>query len=395
MITFKEAYDIVMNHARILPTEKIDIKDSLNRILAEDVSSDIDMPPFDKSAMDGYACNAEDVDKELDLIEIIPAGIVPEKAVSEGQCSKIMTGAMIPKGADTVIIVEESEEFNNKVKFTPDKDNFKYKCKSNICLQGEDIKKGNVVLNAGTIIKPEHIAVLATVGCAYPLVYKQPKIGVIATGSELVEPYEKAEGPKIRNSNSYQLAAQIERVPAVSKYYGIAEDTEEAIDSAISKAMLECDVVLISGGVSMGDYDLVPGILKKNGVELLFDSIAIKPGKPVNFGVSDNAPCFGLPGNPVSTFVQFEILVKPFLYKMMGHEFKPIILPMKVGKSIKRKKADRESLVPVVLKDGGIYPVDYHGSAHINAMCMTEYLLSIPKDVCEIEEGSMVDVRQI
>jgi molybdopterin molybdotransferase len=395
MITFKEAYNIVLKHAVNLPAEKIDIKNSLGRILAENVTSDIDMPPFDKSAMDGYACKAEDTDKELNLIEIIPAGIIPEKTVLEGQCSKIMTGAMIPEGSDTVIIVEESNETDRKVKFSPDKDNFKYKCKSNICYKGEDIKEGEIVLLKGEIIRPEHIAVLATVGCAYPLVYKLPKIGIIATGSELVEPYEKVEGPKIRNSNSYQLAAQIERVPAISKYYGIAEDTDEAIDKAVSQAIDESDVVLISGGVSMGDYDLVPGILKKNKVELLFDSIAIKPGKPVNFGISDKAVCFGLPGNPVSTFVQFEILVKPFLYKMMGHDYKPTVLPLKVGKGIRRKRADRESLVPVILKDGKIYPVDYHGSAHINAMCMTDYLLSIPKDICEIAEGSIVDVRQI
>ena len=395
MITFKEAYNIVLEHARELSPENIDIKKSLGRILAEDITSDLDMPPFDKSAMDGYACKAEDINKELELIEIIPAGKIPEKSVKYGQCSKIMTGAVIPDGADTVIIVEESEEQDGKVKFTPEKNSFKYKCNSNICFKGEDIKKGNIVLNKGTMIKPEHIAVLATVGCANPLVYKMPKIGVIATGSELVEPYEKAEGPNIRNSNSYQLTAQIERVPAISKYYGIAIDTEEAIDSAISQAIAENDVVLVSGGVSMGDYDLVPGILKKNGIKLLFDSIAIKPGKPVNFGVSSKASCFGLPGNPVSTFVQFEILVKPFLFKMMGHDYRPTVLPMKVGKSIIRKRADRESLIPVVLKDGKIYPVEYHGSAHINAMCMTEYLLSIPKNIYEITEGTIVNVRQI
>ena len=395
MITFKEAYNIVLCHVPLLSTERVDIKESYRRILAQDVISDIDMPPFDKSAMDGYACKAEDSHKKLELIEIIPAGVLPQNTVTEGKCSKIMTGAMMPDGADTVIIVEESEEIDRIVSFNPGGNDFKFKCKSNICFKGEDIREGETVLNKGTVIKPEHVAVLATVGCANPLVSRLPRIGIIATGSELVEPYENIDGPKIRNSNSYQLTAQVERVPAIPTYYGIAEDTEEAIDTALSKALDENDVVMISGGVSMGDFDLVPGILKKNGVKLLFDSIAIKPGKPVNFGISDRAVCFGLPGNPVSTFVQFEILVKPFLYKMMGHDFEPAVFPLKVGKTIRRKRAERESLIPVVLKDGKVYPVEYHGSAHINAMCMTEYLLSIPIDVKEILEGSMVDVRQI
>ncbi|MCF7790796.1 MAG: molybdopterin molybdotransferase MoeA [Victivallales bacterium] len=395
MITFQEAYNIVLSHFKEMATETVDIKEVQGRILAEDIYSDIDMPPFDKSAMDGYACKAEDAHGILDLVETVPAGVVPEKKILKGQCSKIMTGAVMPEGADTVIIIEESEEHDGKVKFAPRKNGFFYKCKDNICFRGEDIKNSDVVLRKGTKIKPEHIAVLATVGCVGPLVYKLPRVGIIATGSELVEPYEKADGPKIRNSNSYQLAAQIERIPAIPVYYGIAEDTEEAIGSAISKALDENDVVLISGGVSMGDFDLVPGILAKNGVELLFDKIAIKPGKPLNFGISDKAVCFGLPGNPVSTFVQFEILVKPFLHKMMGNDFKPIIISAQVGTTIKRKRTERESLIPVTVKNGKVYPIEYHGSAHINAMCSCEFILSIPRGVGEIKEKDVVNVRQI
>ena len=197
---------------------------------------------------------------------------------------------------------------------------------------------GQTVLSKGEIIKPQHIAVMASVGCANPYVSVKPKIGVIATGSELVEPYEKAEGPKIRNSNSYQLSAQIEKMGADSKYYGIAEDTEEAIDACVKKAKAENDVILVSGGVSMGDYDFVPDILKKNGIKIMFDQVAIQPGKPTTFGVADDVICFGMPGNPVSTFVQFEILVKPFLYKMMGYHFMPNYFPLILGKTINRKE---------------------------------------------------------
>ena len=169
---------------------------------------------------------------------------------------------------------------------------------------------GEVVLSKGEIIKPQHIAVLASVGCSHPQVSIRPRVGVISTGSELVEPCEKVEGPKIRNSNSYQLFAQIQRMGAVPVYYGIAEDTVESTDLYIRKAMAENNVVLVSGGVSMGDYDFVPEVFKKNGIKILFDQVAIQPGKPITFGVGENVICFGMPGNPVSTFVQFEILVK-------------------------------------------------------------------------------------
>ena len=403
MIHFSEAYDIVMSFVRKTGEERVDISDSLNRILAQDVVSDLDMPPFDKSAMDGYACRAEDLEHELNIIEIIQAGYVPEKKIQKLECSKIMTGAVLPEGADCVIIVEETEETGTgKVRFTgnlerDDKGKFKYfqKRKGNICYRGEDILYGQTVLSKGEIIKPQHIAVLASVGCANPYVSVKPKIGVIATGSELVEPYEKAEGPKIRNSNSYQLSAQIERMGVDSKYYGIAEDTEEAIDACVKKAKAENDVILVSGGVSMGDYDFVPDILKKNGIKIMFDQVAIQPGKPTTFGVADDVICFGMPGNPVSTFVQFEILVKPFLYKMMGHDFVPNYFPLTLGKTIKRKRAGREALVPVYIRDGKVYQVDYHGSAHINAMCIAEYLVSLPIGAFEIERGTVVDVRQI
>jgi molybdopterin molybdotransferase len=403
MIHFSEAYGIVMNSVRNTKREQVAISDSLNRILAQDVVSDLDMPPFDKSAMDGYACRSEDLEHELNIIEIIPAGYVPVKKIGRLECSKIMTGAMLPEGADCVVIVEETEEaVQDIMKFTGklDRDNdgnFKYfqKRRGNVCYKGEDIKSGEKVLASGEIIKPQHIAVLASVGCANPCVSIKPKVGVIATGSELVEPHEKAEGPKIRNSNSYQLSAQIDKMGAVATYYGIAEDSIEAIDSCLKKAMAENDIILISGGVSMGDYDFVPEILKKNGINILFDQIAIQPGKPTTFGVADDVICFGMPGNPVSTFVQFEILVKPFLYKMMGHDYKPNYFPLVVGKTIKRKRTAREALVPVYIKDGKAFQVEYHGSAHINAMCVAEYLVSLPIGVSEIKEGTIVNVRQI
>ncbi len=404
MLKFENAYEIVMNHAKKLGTISVDLSKALGRVLAEDILSDIDMPPFDKSAMDGYACRFEDLDNELEIIEEIQAGCLPVKTVGINECSKIMTGAVIPDGTNCVIIIEETElTKNGKVKYLKDLSDSTKELKSkcckkdgeNICRKSEDIAKGDIVLKAGMVLKPSHIAVLATVGSVKPLVYKRPYVGVIATGTELIEPYDKPYDAKIRNSNSYQLCAQIRSIGCEPKYYGIAEDSESVIEHVMAEALAENDVVLISGGVSMGDYDYVPFCMKQNGMKILFDRVAIQPGKPITFAVSENAACFGMPGNPVSTYMQFELLVKPFLFKIMGYDFKPLIFPMMLGENIIRERAVRESIIPVELKEGKVYPLAYHGSAHINALSVSDYVVSIPLGITEIKKGSFINVRQI
>jgi molybdopterin molybdotransferase len=228
------------------------------------------------------------------------------------------------------------------------------------------------------------------------MVSHQPKVGIITTGDELVEPYTQPDFSQIRNSNSYQLAAQISTMAAIPVYYGIAPDQEQAIDSMLKKAISETDVILLSGGVSMGDFDLVPKVLRQNNIQLVFEKVAIKPGKPTIFGLSDRAFFFGMPGNPVSTLIIFEILVKPFLYKMMGYDFKPVIIEKQLSKTISRKRTERKSCIPVAFaKNGKARPVEYHGSAHINAMCDADGIVEIPVGVAEIKEGTLVDVRQI
>jgi molybdopterin molybdotransferase len=391
MIKFDDAFEIMMVSARRLGTERVDIDCALNRVLAETIVSDIDMPPFNKSAMDGYACRRTDLANELTIIETIPAGLLPKKSIGENQCAKIMTGAVVPEGADCVIMVEYTENSaENRVRFTGSN------TADNICLKGEDIKKGDVVLRAGCNIAPRHIAVLASHGCVKSLVSVQPRVGIIATGNELVEPGQKPAACQIRNSNGFQLAAQVENAAAIATNYGIAVDTEEAIEAKVKKATAENDVVILSGGVSEGDYDLVREILEKNNIKLLFEKVAVKPGKPMVFGVSDEVFCFGLPGNPVSTFVMFELLVKPFLFKMMGHDFRPAVIHKQLEKTIKRKKTDRDSWLPVIfINDNKVAKIEYHGSAHINALCEADGLLRILAGVAEIKEGTTVAVRQI
>ncbi|MHC4266092.1 MAG: molybdopterin molybdotransferase MoeA [Planctomycetota bacterium] len=391
MIAFEQALDIVLEMVKPLDKERVDIKKSLNRILAEDVISDIEMPPFDKSAMDGFACRRADLANNLTIIETIPAGYVPKKKISKDKCAKIMTGAVVPEGTDCVIMVEYTESISDdQIRFTGES------TADNICSRAEDVKKGDIVLAKGMRIKPQHIAVLAAVGCTEPLVSCQPKVGVIATGDELVEPNITPNFSQIRNSNSSQLSMQIINMGASAIYYGIASDEEQAIDSMLKKAVSETDVILLSGGVSMGDFDLVPKVLRQNKIELAFEKVAIKPGKPTVFGFSDESFFFGMPGNPVSTLIIFEIMVKPFLYKMMGHDFKPVMIQKKLSQTISRKRTERKSCIPVVFAENDkIKPIEYHGSAHIKAMCDADGIVEIPVGISEVKEGTIVDVRQI
>ncbi|MHC4104036.1 MAG: molybdopterin molybdotransferase MoeA, partial [Planctomycetota bacterium] len=354
-------------------------------------TSDMDIPPFNKSAMDGYACRRADLGNELTVVETIPAGCVPQEAVERNKCSKIMTGGMVPKGADCVIMKEYVETLGESaIRFVGEK------TEDNICRHGEDIKTGDVVLRKGIILKPQHIAVLASVGNAQPLVSKKPNVAVIATGSELVEPPEKPGPSQIRNSNGFQLAVQIESMGAAATNYGVAGDTADEIDIVFKKAFRQNNVVIVSGGVSVGDFDFVPGILEQNDIDLLFEKIAIKPGKPTVFGVSEKKYCFGLPGNPVSTFVVFEILVKPFLYRLMGYDYTPLNIQIPLEEALVNKKAKRQRWLPVAITEKGtVRAVEYHGSAHINSLCDADGLVSMNVGVTEVEKGMFVAVRLI
>jgi len=389
MINLEEALRIVLNSARPLGIEHVDLRESLHRILAEDVSSDIDMPPFDKSTVDGYACRRADLGERLAVVETIQAGMLPTQSIGPGQCAKIMTGAAVPPGADCVVMIEQTETVGDVgVRFTgaqtPD----------HICRRAEDITTGQVVLRQGSLIGPPHIAVLASVGCDRPLVARRPQVAIVAGGDELVDPAVKPGPSQIRNSNSVQLAAQLGAVGAIVRDYGAVPDIAAEIDRVLKAALAENDVVLVSGGVSVGDFDLVPSILRQNNVDLRFEKIAVKPGKPTVFGVSETGYCFGLPGNPVSTFVTFELLVKPFLYTLMGHDYVPTLVQMRLGESVTRKDSERQSWIPVAISNQvTVRPIEYHGSAHILALCQADGLISMDIGVTNIDKGTPVLAR--
>jgi molybdopterin molybdotransferase len=393
MISFEDALNTVLSQKFRLDNERVDLSGSLGRILAEDVFSDMDMPPFDKSAVDGFACMLKSGSTDtmtLQIIETIPAGTVPQKAILPGQCSRIMTGAMVPSGAGSVIMVEDSEIVGEQlVKVTP------IPTGNNICYRGEDIRKGDLVLQRGIQITPARIAVLASVGAVTPLVAKLPRIAIISTGDELVEPAITPSLAQIRNSNAMQLEAQVRTVPANPAYYGIVTDEGPELRKIIDLALSENDVVLLTGGVSMGDYDFVPGVMQEAGIEILFKSIAIQPGKPTVFGRHNNTFIFGLPGNPVSSFVLFEIMVKPFLRRLMGCTAESVEFKLPMGVDFSRRKSARKSMIPVIIRDGAVYPVEYHGSAHINAYSVANGIMAMEIGTTIVKMGEQVYVRPL
>lgn len=391
MISFEQALGVIMDDVRTMGTERIGFENALFRVLAEDVYADIDMPPFNKSAMDGYACRHEDLGMELRVTEVIAAGEQTNRVVEKGECVKIMTGAMVPQGADTVIMMEHTEEIQpGSIRFTGEK------TQANIAYKAEDVKTGDLIWRKGMKILPQHVAMLASVGCVNPLVAKKPRVAIMSTGDELVEPHHYPTMGKIRNSNGPQLVAQVQAAHCIPNYMGIIPDSEKATREAIGQALYENDVVVLSGGVSMGDFDFVPAIMRQLGVDIRFQKVAIKPGRPTVFGVTEKSYIFGLPGNPVSSFINFEVMVKPLLYHMMGHSYKALEITMQMGYDWRRKKADRPEFVPVSFDSSAkIFPVSYHGSAHIHAISLANGLMFIPKGVFEFKKGDKVIVRPL
>jgi len=389
-IPFQEAYERMMG-AAVLPGESVELSRALGRVLAQDVVADMDMPPFDKSAMDGYACRRADLASVLTVTEEIPAGKMPALPVGPLQCARIMTGAPVPAGADCVVMVEHTEALpDGRIRITDPH------TADNICRHAEDIRRGDCVLKVGEIITPAHIAVLASVGCATPRVARRPRVAVLATGNELVEPHVTPACAQIRNSNGFQLCAQLERMGVEPHYGGIVADTSEDITAAVNTAMRDSNLLLFSGGVSVGVFDMVPGVLRAAGFEFLFQSVAMQPGRPTLFGRRGAVYCCGLPGNPVSTFVVFEMLLKPFLYKLMGHSFSPLLVQAVLARDVRCKASARQITMPVMfVKPGVVDSVEYHGSAHINAMARAQALLTIPAGQATLPAGTTVHVRPL
>jgi molybdopterin molybdotransferase len=382
-----DALNIILQSSLGLKTEDVAVTDSLGRVVAEDIKSPIDLPAFDRSAMDGYAYNSKSRVEGYRVVEIIAAGSSPEKKINYGECARIMTGARLPAGVDKVVKFENTAEQNGLMQILSQENN------NNIRYRGEDLQQNDLLLAQGNIIRAQEIAALSAVGLDKIKVSCQPHIGLLITGSEIVNPGTKILADKIFNSNGPQLCNQIKSLHCNCTYYGIVKDERSVLRAAIEQALLNCDLVLISGGVSKGDFDFVPDVLQELGVDLKLQQVAMKPGKPLLFGVKEKALIFGLPGNPVSTFITFEIFVKPLIYKMMGHNFIPQIYAGKLAEAIERKHIERTEFLPVFFDGFKVKLIAYYGSANINALCQANALLRIDRGVAKIAKDEVVNVR--
>ena len=320
LIDYYEAARLVLENTPRLPVVRVSLMESQGLALAEDARAKFDSPPFDNSAVDGYALRSADAEtgRVFRVVDEAPAGRPARKKVGEGEAVKIFTGGLIPEGADAVVMVENTsgwgEEFELK-KATASGNNLRR--------AGEDVRKGDVILRAGTELGPPEIALAATQGYGDLPVYRRPRVVILSTGTELVEPGRRdlARG-EIFDSNSFALFAQAREAGAEVRRITAASDDAEVLRAAMEEVLASADVVVTSGGVSVGEKDLVKETLLELGVEQVFWGIKLKPGKPVFFGTRENARFFGLPGNPVSAMVCFELFVRPVLIRMMGREDK-------------------------------------------------------------------------
>ena len=368
MIEIDHALKKVLGESNPLKPIILSLENVSGFFLAEDIESNADVPRFDKATMDGYAIRSEDSahDAILNVIGTVAAGEFFTKPVSKDCAVKIMTGAPIPEGSDTVIPIEwTSEPSPRLVKLDSPIDPGK-----NIAFQGEEIKKDALILKRGTRIDPVATAILAQIGHTNVLVYPRPKLSILSTGTELVEPDIVPKSGQIRDSNSFCVLNQCREWNADGTRRLIVADDVDKLQSAIRNAIDERpDIIIITGGVSVGEFDLVPDALKKIGVDIIFHNIAQKPGKPMLFGKLGEILIFGLPGNPVATYLDFELYVGPAICRLMGDEQFEIDYLTAIAEEDFKIKSDRTYFHPALVKqmesNWVAYPVSTHGSGDI------------------------------
>jgi molybdenum cofactor synthesis domain-containing protein len=394
MITVDEALSIVLAKTQSLGVETVRLEGAPGRTLAEDVYADIDLPPFDRARMDGYAVRSTDTTAapaRLRVVGEVMAGASFNGTLKRGEAIKIFTGAPVPEGADAVQQIEVTETDGERVLIKEPVRPGQF-----ITPRASEISAGERAAESGRIIGPAEMAVLASFGCARVKVGLKPRVAVISTGSELVEVAAAPTGPQIRNSNNYTIAAYARRAGAAVDILGTVHDTIEATQEALSLAAEGRDVVITSGGVSMGDYDLVKAALKKLDAEIFFEKVSVRPGKPTVFALLGETYFFGLPGNPVSTSVTFNLFVRPALRKMQGDP-DPLLPAVRAETAHPIKdQSSRRSYLPahLFIRDGRAVaePLKWGGSSDLVAFMRANALIVVPEEVHEIEAGELVEV---
>jgi molybdopterin molybdotransferase len=397
MISVHEALTMILDTISPLGGERIGLLQAVGRVLAEEVRSEREVPPFANSAMDGYAVRWDDLrDTSADqpvaltVLEVIQAGAVPTQMVTSGTASKIMTGAVIPPGADTVIRVEDTEEQDDRVWIKRQE-----RPGTHIRASGEDIHRGQVVLEKGRVLRPADIGLLASVGRGMVLVRQRPRVAILSTGNELVEVDEALRPGQIVNSNAYTLAAAVREAGCQPVPLEIARDTLEEIRAALNEAVRH-DVVLSTGGVSVGDFDFVKTAMDELGIRRLFWQVAQRPGKPLTFGLLRERPYFGLPGNPVSALVCFYLYVRPALGRMRGQEklFSPVVSAT-LGEDIPKAKGLTEFVRCRLTRTNGhheAYSTGSQSSGVLSSLSLGEGLVIGPAELALLPKGMSVKV---
>jgi molybdopterin molybdotransferase len=402
----------ILRHVRPLEPEPVPILDALGLVLAKEIVSDIDIPPFHNSAMDGYAVRSADVagaspgsPVRLDVVDTVAAGYVADETVRPGTAVRIMTGAPMPQGADTVVPYEDTSDFDRPRDRRLDAPTESIEVRqpappsNHVRPAGEDVYRGEVVMAPGRVIRPQEIGVLASLGHEHVLVHRRPRVAVLATGDELLEIDQPLAPGKIRNSNEYTNAALVTRTGGVPIRLGIARDARDDLVNKIRDGLAqEADLFLTSGGVSVGDYDVVKDVLGSEG-EMQFWQVNMKPGKPLAFGLlPGGVPLIGLPGNPVSAMVSFEQFARPAILKMLGRQDleKPAVQAV-VDEPI--TNSGRRGFVRVIVsKEADGYharTTGEQGSGVLTSMAKANGLAIVPEGTYEVEPGTRLTVQML
>ena len=396
MFTYQQARETVIGRLQAIPrtpaTEAIPLREAMSRVLARDILSDRDYPPFHRSIRDGYAVRAAETHSgaQLKCIDELKAGDTPTTCVAPGTCIQIMTGAALPDGADAVIMIEHTSREGNAVHLDR-----AVKPGQHVVRRGSEQAAGQTVLSAGTRIGFAEIAAAAQVGAANPVVTHKPRIAILSTGDEVVD-FASTPGPfQIRNSNSVSLAAQVGLTGGAPAVLGNARDSLDDLRAKIT-AGLEADALILSGGVSMGKYDLVEPVLSEFAAEIVFDAVAIRPGKPAVFALCKGKPVFGLPGNPVSTMVTFELFVLPAIDILGGAAPRPLPLFRARLAAPVSQRAPLTHFLPAQLNwttdDPVVSELPWQGSGDIVTLAAANCLLVVPQAKLELATGEWVDV---
>jgi molybdopterin molybdotransferase len=397
MLSVDEARAAILDRLRPLAPRPTPLgAAALGLVLAEDVVSDLDLPPHDKAMMDGYAVRSADLSEgraTLTVVEEITAGRTPQRAVGAGEAARIMTGAPVPAGADAVVMVENTRLASANHVTMEDRPPAPGQ---HIMPRGREMRAGEVVLNTGAVLLPAAFGLLATVGRTEAKLVPAPDVAVVATGDELVEAGTVLRGAQIRNSNGPMLVAMLCQAGARPAYLGIARDERDQLRAVVEKG-LRADVLILSGGVSAGKLDLVPGVLQEAGVEAHVHRVAMKPGKPIFFGTGPGGTAvFGLPGNPVSSLVCFELFVRPALRKLGGHvSVVPIPIRAALAEDF-RHRSDRPTYHPAVLEETAqgrrVRAVAWLGSPDLKALTHANALVVFPPGEGTLAAGERFDV---